>query len=152
MKNTRPLNVSARQYDLLNKIKVMREKGVEEKVLKVERVNNPRIKELETLIRAFHEKYIWDLSFWGNEKHAPADTGYHTIDHGATYNPYGPTPRPSDEELGAQAYRERTLYSLHLKTKSATEGYMDLLMEFMYWHRKYGPLPKLKRIDIRGYR
>jgi len=152
MKNTRPLTVSARQYDLLNKITVMREKGVEELVLRVGRKYDPKIKELETRIRAFHEKYIWDLSFWGNKEYPPSETGRMKIEYGVTYNPDGPTPKPSQRELGAQEKRERELYNLRLKVISATAGYMDLLTEFLYWHRKYGPLPQIKKVDIRGYR
>lgn len=136
----------ARQIEIALKIQRILQNGIELDMHALESELRPKMRILEQAIRAFEEKYIWDLSYPllrdpFVERKVCDDVCFRN------WNPHGPTPEPTRQQLIKHFDNQRQLYRYHQKLKNICQEYNDAVRELRYWNHRLGPLkasPRLK--------
>ena len=120
----------ARQIEIALKVQRILQNGIELDMHALESELRPKMRILEQAISAFEEKYIWDLSY--PLLHNPF-VERRVCDEVCfrNWNPAGPTPEPTRQQLNEHFDNQRQLYRYHQKLKNICQEYYFLVWEIL---------------------
>lgn len=139
MKPIRQDPARARQIEIALRVKRLEANHIVPDIKALELQLAPRILLLEQAIRKFDETYVWDLSY-PYLKLVYMERNCFDTRCFEKWNPHGPTPEPSRDELKTHFLNQRQLYNYHQKLRKTGHEYKDALRELDYWDSKFGPL------------